>query len=100
MQAAATQKAMNDYYGTHHVFPADNVAAGLAQSTSISGRYVSGVNVAGGVVTITFDTENADQTIRQQSLVLLPVVTNGRIVWDCSTYSTVGAKYLPTSCRK
>ena len=94
------RKAMARYYENHHAFPPDNAAAGLADNTSMAGRYVSSVNVAGGAVIVSFDTTGANRSIRQQTLVLLPVVSNNKINWNCSTYSTVPGEDLPESCQK
>jgi Tfp pilus assembly protein PilE len=98
--ATPAKAAMLTYYGRHHALPIDNLAAGLARSTSISGRYVSGVNVAGGAVTVTFDTPNARRDIRHQALVYFPVIEGDIIRWDCHAYSTVPDKDLPPSCQK
>ena len=98
--ADGAKTAMAEYYEGHHALPTDNASAGLAQSTSISGKYVSSVDVAGGVVTVAFDTVNSNRSIRYQNLVFLPAVTNDKISWDCSTNSMVPARDLPISCRK
>ena len=97
---APAKAAMVAYYQRHHVLPADNVAAGLAHSTSISGNYVSAVNVAGGAVTVSFDTPDARGDIRHQALVYFPIIDGDHLRWDCNAYSTVPARDLPRSCRK
>ncbi|HEV2679968.1 MAG TPA: pilin [Rhodanobacter sp.] len=98
--ADGAKTAMTVYYEGHHALPTDNASAGLAQSSSISGRYVSSVDVTGGVVTVAFDTTNSNRSIRYQTLVFLPVVSNDKISWNCSNASTVPARDLPISCRK
>ncbi|MEO9216451.1 MAG: pilin [Rhodanobacter sp.] len=98
--AAPAKAAMLAYYQRHHALPADNTAAGLAHSASISGSYVSAVNVAGGAVTVSFDTPDARRDIRHQALVYFPVIDDDHLRWDCNAYSTVPAKDLPRSCRK
>ncbi|HET8898321.1 MAG TPA: pilin [Rhodanobacteraceae bacterium] len=98
--ADGAKRAMVEYYGKHHTLPFDNDAAGLARSGSISGRYVSSVNVAGGVVTVAFDTADADSRLRQQTLVFFPVTGPDGIRWNCLKYSTVPDEDLPVSCRK
>jgi MFS family permease len=74
-------------------------AAGLARSGSISGRYVSSVDVAAGVVTVGFDSPGTTESLRHQTLVYFPVITQKTIRWDCSAFGTVPHKSLPLSCR-
>jgi Tfp pilus assembly major pilin PilA len=98
--AVGAKIAMAAYYEAHHALPADNAAAGLPSSTSITGRYVSSVNVAAGVVTVTFDGSRANRSLRYHTLVFLPVIAGGKFGWDCSAYSTLSASVLPPSCRR
>ena len=81
---------------------ADNKAVGLAQSASISGKYVSQVAVSAGVITATFsntDGHVANKDINTKTLILSPITSAGSISWSCDT-GTVANKYLPSSCRK
>ena len=97
--ANGAKTAMMEYYHKHQALPSDNASAGLPTSTSIAGKYVSSVNVAGGAVTVSFDTPDTNSHLRYQSLVFFPVIKNGVIRWDCSRYSTVPTKVLPEECR-
>jgi Tfp pilus assembly major pilin PilA len=94
--------AMSEYYANRKSMPPDNPSAGLAQSTSITGKYVSSVDVSGGKITIAFDSVQANVNIRQDVLVLSPSQdSNGRIQWHCGgPETTVPQKYLPISCRE
>lgn len=82
-------------------------------STSKAAKYVSGVDVAAGVITITYGVQ-ANQKISGKTLALTPGVNpNGDVVWVCGAASAPGAatmasvvgtttvfdKYLPSSCR-
>jgi len=83
--------------------PADNTAAGLAAATDITGKYVSQVAVAAGVVTCTYSStapQRANARITGQTLVLRPVLstTLGSVTWTCES-TTIDQKYLPTICR-
>jgi len=98
--ASGAKTAFAEYYANHHALPPDNTAAGLDPSASIAGRYVSSVNVAGGVVTVAFDTPTANSTIRYQTLVFEPTISGGKISWGCRKYSTVPEKDFPPSCKK
>jgi type IV pilus assembly protein PilA len=77
---------------------AKNASVGLASEGSISGKYVTKVAAAGGVITATFGNE-ANKKITGETFVLSPITNAGSISWTC-TKSSVDAKYLPTSCRK
>jgi type IV pilus assembly protein PilA len=91
---------MSHYYERHGVLSVDNAGAGLPPAASISGRYVSSVTVAAGVVTVAFDRPDTSSSLRHQTLVYLPLVTRQAVHWDCSTYSTVPCDSLPPDCRK
>jgi type IV pilus assembly protein PilA len=86
-----------DYISNHGTLPHDNPAAGLAQSTSIAGNYVSKVEVKDGQIVATFGGPKAN-THLTGVLVLSPLVSVGSIAWTCSP-STISGKYLPSSCR-
>ena len=75
----------------------NNSAAGLSAATSISGKYVTQVAVANGVITATFGGD-ASQKITGGTLVYSPTDNEGSIEWAC-TGSTVENKYLPSACR-
>lgn len=91
---------MSQQYARHGVLPVDNADTALPPAASISGRYVSSVNVAAGVVTVAFDTPDTTSSLRHQTLVYLPLITRQAVHWDCSTYSTVPRDSLPPDCRK
>jgi len=94
--------AMAEYYSNNQSMPPDNPSAGLAQSTSIVGKYVSSVDVSGGKITVAFDTVSSNIQIRNDVLVLTPFKdSNGTIGWRCGgPETTVPNKYLPSSCRE
>ena len=97
--AEGTKTAFTEYYTHRHAVPPDNTAAGLDPSTSITGRYVSSVDVSGGKITVAFDTAGANVTIRDKVLVLTPTLNAGQITWSCNTETTVPDKDLPIACR-
>lgn len=94
--------AMAEYYSTHQSLPSDNASAGLAQSSSMVGRYVSSVDVSGGRITVAFDTVSANTRIRNDVLVLTPFRdSSGNLGWRCGgPGTTVPEKYLPLACRQ
>ena len=81
--------------------PADNDTAGLAASTEIVGKYVGGVLVEDGEITVTFSSDPGDAhaTLDTNSIVLRPITTNpGAVAWEC-TGDGIENKHLPASCR-
>jgi type IV pilus assembly protein PilA len=98
----------------------DFTGIGLAQvgisgaSTTKSGKYVSGINVVDGVITITYTGDQANAKLAATpDLTLRPGTNaNGDVVWICgraavptgttvtgADATTVVAKYLPATCR-
>ncbi len=82
---------------------ANNGAVGIAAANEITGKYVSGVAVATGVITATFGNEASD-LIDTYVLVLSPIAHDGSVEWVCdenagTAGTTVGSQYLPQACR-
>jgi type IV pilus assembly protein PilA len=104
--AGDAQTSMAEYaanYGWDKaVAETDQTKMGIAKSTSITGKYVSGVEAKSGLITATFsDTapQAANSAIDGKAIVFSPVTQGGSVYWTC-TKSTVDPKYLPSSCRK
>jgi type IV pilus assembly protein PilA len=95
--------AVAEYYANHGGWPTDNTAAGIPTSdTSISGKYVSKVDVATGVITATFGGTQVNSAINGDTFVLSPTDNGGSVGWTCNSTAhaqTVPTKYLPSSCR-
>jgi len=100
--ADGAKAAMAEYYANRQSLPPDNPSAGLAQSTSIAGKYVSSVDISGGRITVAFDSAHTNLSIRNDVLVLSPSPdSSGHIQWRCGgPETTVPQKYLPNSCRE
>jgi type IV pilus assembly protein PilA len=90
--------AFAEFYSNTGRMPDAKASAGLAKETSISGKYVSQVLVADGVITATFGNE-ANTAIKSSTFVLSAITNAGSISWSCNK-SSVKPKYLPTSCRQ
>jgi Tfp pilus assembly major pilin PilA len=100
VMAEGAKLAVAEYYLSHNHLPPDNSSAGLAQSASLAGKYVSSVAVSDGKITVAYDTAAANSTIRDKVLVLTPSNTsNGILGWSCAD-STLPSKDLPPSCRQ
>lgn len=98
---SGAKAAVWDFMSNTGRFPPNNQSAGLAKSTSITGSYVSSVDVTGGAVKVLYQGAKANTHINGIGIYLLlsPVTHAGSIIWTCSA-STVDPKYLPISCRQ
>ena len=102
--ADGTKTAVAEFYNTNGVFSNNQASYGLAAAASITGKYVSGVNVATapGKIDVTFrNGAPTNAKIRNTHLVFSPVNNGGSLSWNCtaSVGTTVANKYLPTACR-
>ena len=110
--ASAAKAAVSEYRADKGIWPADELALGW--TTLPSGKYVTSVDVAGGVITITYGGQ-ANTVIAGKTANLTPGVSpSGDVVWVCQNAPTVvGAtmavvppaagsidgKYMPATCR-
>jgi len=98
--STGAKAAVWDFMSNAGHFPRNNASAGLADSGSITGAYVSSVDVAGGRIQVAFNGPKANDQIRHAALVLSPVTYSGSIAWTCSgAGTTLPGKYLPSTCR-
>jgi type IV pilus assembly protein PilA len=97
--ADGARVAVWDFVSNHGTFPTNNISVGLASPASITGKYVTSVDVTGGVVAAEFG-NNANTAISAKLISLSPVMPSGAgsIVWKCSS-PTINGRYLPTVCR-
>jgi type IV pilus assembly protein PilA len=114
--ASATKASVAEFFADRGTWPATAAALGI---TSLpEGKYVTGVNVVGGVITITYGND-ANDAIDGQTLSLSPAATtNLDVVWRCggraldagitlatapaaptAPTDTLTGKYRPSSCR-
>ena len=97
--------AISEYFSNTGRFPTTAASAGLpATAASISGKYVTGVALpAAGIIQATFGGQASSNISKAGSnaFALSAIDNGGSISWSCknTTYTTVAAKYLPTSCR-
>jgi type IV pilus assembly protein PilA len=124
--AGDLKAAIAEYAAQTGNWPADLLEVGLgsgAVSTDKSGRYVTGVGVSNGTITVTYG-KDANTRIQGATLAIQPFVNeNGDVVWSCGnaiqpagsyvnsggaggggTDSDAGVtdvldKYMPASCR-
>jgi type IV pilus assembly protein PilA len=120
--ASAAKAAVAEYRANKGFWPADNSAAGIGVIGDINGKYVSGVEVDQGGITVYYGNEaNAANLAPNQVGITPGVSANGDVVWKCgygadpadpaweggvtsatdtAAASTVAGKYLPSVCRQ
>jgi type IV pilus assembly protein PilA len=119
--AAAAKAAVAEDFLNEGLPPVDRADAGMSKNgTDTSGKYVTSVDVANGVITITYGNE-ANQQIKGQTLTLTPYESQDlSVAWRCGTAGipvgtnpmgtqakaatayvppTVVDRYLPSACR-
>ena len=117
--AGAAKASVAEYMANKGEWPADNDAAGIGAATDIKGKYVTGITVAGGGITVTYGGD-VNKALAGATLGLTPGSSaNGDVVWKCgnadfasgavgsgtssatngTTSASLKNKYLPSSCR-
>ncbi len=98
--ADACKSSVTEYYQTRNLLPPTLADSGCDTQDT---QYVSAIEVAEGVITVTAKTgDNAIPDAAAGDYVLTPKVngSNDAILdWECTTGSTIPAKYLPATCR-
>ncbi len=98
--ASGAKAAVWDFVSSKGRLPTDNVSAGLPSSVSITGKFVSGVNVANGIVQVTFG-NRANAAIITEMLLLSPTPMDGTLAWTCKPGSAqMKPRFVPTMCRQ
>jgi type IV pilus assembly protein PilA len=98
--------SLAEYYHTTGHAPSTNASAGLSSSTSISGKYVDSVNIAGGLIAAHFSATaaSASPKIDGKSLIFSAQYSSneGSVTWNCrlETANTIADKYRPQVCRQ
>jgi len=69
---------------------------GIPAANTVTGKYVTQVEVADGVITATFGGD-ANAKLAGETLTLEPTDSDGSISWECS--ASVAGNFLPASCR-
>lgn len=97
--AGTARAAVWEYASSHGNLPGNNPEAGLPAATTITGRYVSQVEVGADGITVTFGND-ANLAIQGATLVIRPslLAEESAVSWTCSE-GTLSHKYRPTRCR-
>jgi len=99
--ADGAKTAVAEFYSNTGHAPSNNTSAGLAQPTSITGKFVFGVGVLpGGIIEAGYSStapRRANSKINGLILAFSPQFSAGSTVWYC--VSNIPEKYLPVICR-
>ena len=91
---AGAKASVAEFYANRGALPADDAEAGFSGA---SGKYVTSVAVAAGVITATFGND-ANSNLAGSTITLTPIPTaTGNLEWDCT--SDADPKYVPSSCK-
>lgn len=111
--AGAAKAAVAETYAQTGTWPADNTVAGLGAPAEITGKYVTSVTVANGIITILYG-KQANANITPDTLILTPGTSlNFDVAWVCGAApvpanitmaaapaaGTLEQKYRPQVCR-
>jgi len=90
--------AVTEFWQDRGDWPADNEDAGLADPTDINGKYVTGVEVAGDTITVTYGNAAHTQLLANNTITMVAADAGGSVTWTCSS-TDLEAKHLPSACR-
>ena len=97
--ASGAKAAVTEYYQDQGVFPADNTTAGVEAAASITGQYITSVQVgANGVIRVTYGND-VNLKILNAQLIMTPTDNLGSVSWACTGDATLVDKWLPPACR-
>jgi len=101
--ADGVKSAIVSHYNELGGWPTTNGDAGLAEATSISGRYVKSVtitsNKSGSLITVLFKSTGVAKALQNKNLYLSSTGVTGSVKWECQVDSTNMYKYVPSACR-
>ena len=99
--AGGAKAAVSEFTMDTGSFPTNNTEAGLSvNSTDISGKYVSSVNVTNGLISVAYAGTDAHVILSTGVLELSPLTNAGSVEWICRANGvTIAPKHLPAACR-
>ncbi len=97
--SGGAKAAVTEFFQDRGTMPTTNAQAGLADSGTIQGKYVTSVTVgANGVVTIDYG-KDAHAIIAPNSIRMTPDTSQaGSVQWQCDS-AAIENKHLPAACR-
>ena len=95
----AAKLAVAESYASNGTYPVDNPAAGLGAATTITGKYVTSVTVANGIITAVYSAA-VGTAMSGKAITLTPLDNGGSISWTCAIGGAAALfKYVPAECR-
>jgi len=96
--AAGAKAAVSEYTLSNAGFPADATVAGY--NTTANSKWVSTINIATGVITVTLSAATELGGASGSTIVFTPnwTSTATRVDWLC-TPGNIATRFLPASCR-
>ena len=101
--------AVTEYYADKGAFPTSNAEAGVANASTIKGKYVKSVTIgANGVITALMNASGVADGVKSASIILTPAAQSGAVTWVCTAKkgatgggaaAALEAKYIPAACR-
>lgn len=100
--SGGAKAAVNKYYANTSRLPDSNISVGIAAPKSISGIYVSEVDVTkGGLIKVMYGDQVNSATGAGVSIELSPTAENKTdLKWTCKGEITIAPTYLSSSCRQ
>ena len=96
---ASAKIAAEEYFQGTGLFATTNASAGLPAANTITGNYVSQVQlIAGGNIQVTFG-NRVHPDINGTTVSLTPNSTGGSVSWTCVRGAAIPNKYVPPNCR-
>ncbi len=97
--SGGAKAAISEYTMDSGNFPTNNLLAGLSAPGEIIGKYVTGVTVTPGVITVAFGAAGDAHVLLNPGTLVLTATTNaGSVGWACSGVA-IAPKHLPAACR-
>ena len=95
--AAAAKTAVSEHVLSQDAWPADNAAAGLASSGSITSAVVAGVEVDEEEITVTLSAGGLGEA-NGKTFTMTGATSPSGVSWTCAP-GDIPSKFMPSSCR-
>lgn len=97
--ASGAKTAVWDYVADKGILPTTNATAGLPPKNTITGKYVTQVDITASGIEVTFGGQ-ANASINGQTLIMIPTFAAGNpsVRWTCAG-GTLAARYRASVCR-
>jgi len=100
--SAGAKAGVAEFFQDQGTWPANNTTAGIEAAANIVGKYVSGVQVANNVLTVSYANADTNDNIDGATLTMTATNNAGSISWACADGGAAEAlqdKWLPAACR-